>query len=100
MIDSARPLPSATSFALNLVGVLAALIALYVLHERGATGPDAVLLVCAAGVVPIVLLDVLVLRVHRRNSTGLDWDRSPTPDTVRVAPKLLGVAVTRGTHPL
>ena len=93
MRDSAPP-PSVTSFALNLVGVLAALVALYVLHERGASGPDAVLLVCAAGAVPIVLLDVLVLRVHRRNSTGLDWDRSPTPDVARVATKLLGLAVT------
>ncbi len=46
------------------------------------------------GVLPIVLLDVFVLRVHRRSSTGLDWDRSPAPDVGRVATKLLGLAVT------
>src|SRR3984957_17098735 len=94
MADRARPPPSVTSFGLNLVGVIAALLALYVLRERGSSGPDAALLVCLAGVVPIVLLDVLVLRVHRRSTTGLDWDRSPTPDVARVATKLLGLAVT------
>ena len=94
MTGKAQPPPSVTSFGLNLVGVLAAFLALYVLHERGASGPNAVLLVCLAGVVPIVLLDVLVLRVHRRSSTGLDWDRTPTPDVTRVATKLLGLAAT------
>ncbi len=94
MDSKARPPPSVTSFGLNLVGVLAAILALYLLHERGSSGPNAVLLVCCAGVVPIMLLDVLVLRVHRRASTGLDWDRSPTPDAARIATKLVGLAVT------
>jgi protein-S-isoprenylcysteine O-methyltransferase Ste14 len=94
MAGTARPPPSVTSFGLNLVGVLRALLALYVLHERGSSGSDAVLLVCVAGVVPIVLLDVLVLRVHRRSTTGLDWDRSSSPDGKRVATKLLGLGVT------
>jgi protein-S-isoprenylcysteine O-methyltransferase Ste14 len=94
MENKASPPPSVTSFGLNLVGALAAILALLVLHERHTSGPAAVLLVCAAGVVPIVLLDVLVLRVHRRASTGLDWDRSPSPDLARVATKLLGLAAT------
>jgi len=85
---------SATSFRLNLLGPLAALVALYVLHQRHASGPDAVLLVCAAGVLPIVLLDVLVLRVHRREATGLDWEKNATPDLARVATKLLGLVAT------
>ena len=58
------------------------------------SGPAAVLIVCAAGVAPIVALDVLILRVHRRTTTGLDWDRAPTPDVARCATKLLGLAVT------
>jgi protein-S-isoprenylcysteine O-methyltransferase Ste14 len=94
MTGTNRPPPSVTSFGLNLVGVLAAMLAFYLLRERGSSGPDAVLLVCAAGVVPIVLLDVLVLRVHRRSSTGLDWDRPSDPDAARAATKLLGLAVT------
>jgi protein-S-isoprenylcysteine O-methyltransferase Ste14 len=86
--------PSVSRYGLNLVGVAAALLAIVVLRDRHASGPGPVLIVCAAGVVPIVLLDVLVLRVHRRDSTGLDWDRAPTPDLARVATKLLGLAAT------
>src|SRR5580704_12272803 len=89
--------PSATSFGLNLVGVAAALVTMYVLREQHLSGPAAVGGVCAAGVVPIVLLDLLVLKVHRRASTGLDWDRTAaSPDFVRVGTKLLGLAITVG----
>jgi protein-S-isoprenylcysteine O-methyltransferase Ste14 len=94
MAPPSRPQPSVTNFGNNLLGALAALIALYVLRERHASGPDAVLTVCAAGVAPIVLLDVLVLRVHRRESTGLDWSKAATPDLARCATKLLGLVVT------
>ena len=87
---------SATNYGINLVGVVAALIALYVLHERHESGSNAILIVCAAGVVPIILLDVLVLRVHRRESTGIDWDREPTPNLARCATKLFGLAVIIG----
>jgi protein-S-isoprenylcysteine O-methyltransferase Ste14 len=93
---ASKPPPSVTSFGLNMVGVLAALIALYAFHEGHLSGPGAVLAVCAAGVVPIVLLDVLVLRVHRRASTGLDWDKTSAPSLRRVATKLVGLAVTVG----
>ncbi len=89
-----RPPASVTSFAINLVGALAALVALYVMRERHSSDVNAILVVCAAGVVPIVLLDVLLLRVHRRESTGLDWAREPTPNAARVATKLLGLAAT------
>jgi protein-S-isoprenylcysteine O-methyltransferase Ste14 len=91
---ASKPPPSVTSFGLNLVGVAAALVALYALHEGRVSGPAAVLMVCAAGVVPIILLDVVVLKVHRRASTGLDWSKPATPDFARVATKLLGLAVT------
>ena len=90
----APPPPALSSLFLKQVGVLAALLAIAVLRASRKSGPDAVLIVCAAGVVPIVLLDVLVLRVHRRASTGLDWSRTPSPDVARVATKLLGLAAT------
>jgi protein-S-isoprenylcysteine O-methyltransferase Ste14 len=88
---------SVTNFALNLVGPLAALVAMYVLRAMHRSGSDMVFLVCVVGVVPVVLLDVLVLRVHRRETTGLDWDRkNATSDVARVATKLLGLAATVG----
>jgi protein-S-isoprenylcysteine O-methyltransferase Ste14 len=94
MAGSARPPSSVTSYGINLVGALAAVVALCLLRAHGAAGPHAVLIVSVAAVAPIVLLDVLVLRVHRRSSTGLDWDRAPAPDPERIATKLLGLAIT------
>jgi protein-S-isoprenylcysteine O-methyltransferase Ste14 len=91
-----RPPRSVTHFGVNMLGALAALVTLYVLHEQRMSGPNAVLVVCAAGVVPIILLDVLVLRVHRRETTGIDWDKDPTPDVGRCLTKLLGLGVTVG----
>jgi protein-S-isoprenylcysteine O-methyltransferase Ste14 len=87
---------SSTSYVVNLTGVLGAVAAIALLRVQHASGPNAVLTVCAAGIAPIVALDLLVLRVHRRASTGLDWDRPESPDLGRVLTKLLGLAVTLG----
>jgi protein-S-isoprenylcysteine O-methyltransferase Ste14 len=99
-----RKPPSASSFGLNMVGVLAGLIALYALRQWYAVHPqdrvfttgNAVLILCAACVVPIILLDIFALRVHRRATTGLDWDRQQASDLGRVATKLLGLGLTVG----
>lgn len=89
------PPPSVTSYGINMVGAVAALVALAVLHQQHwlASG-DAVLIVCAAGILPIIALDLLVLRVHRRASTNLDWDREAAPDAARCLTKLLGLVAT------
>jgi protein-S-isoprenylcysteine O-methyltransferase Ste14 len=102
MASRPRPPPSASSFGLNLIGVAAVVVALYVLREFHSVSPhasvfvtgNAVLILCLAGVVPIILLDLMVLRVHRRASTGLDWSRDPESNLGRVATKLLGLALT------
>jgi protein-S-isoprenylcysteine O-methyltransferase Ste14 len=96
MDSKSRPPSSVSSFGLNMLGVLGVLVALYFLREQHLTGTNAVLILCAAGVVPIILLDVLVLRVHRRPSTGLDWDQPAKSDLGRVATKLLGLGLTVG----
>ncbi len=82
-MSTAHPPKSVTHFGFNLVGVAGALVALWVFREARFSGPNAVLLVCAAGVLPILLLDVVVLRVHRRQSTGLDWNKAASSDTAR-----------------
>jgi protein-S-isoprenylcysteine O-methyltransferase Ste14 len=94
-----------------MLGVLGVIVALYFLRERRHTaiahgidiskdallnGQNAVLILCAAGVVPIILLDIFVLRVHRRASTGLDWNKPQTSDIGRCATKLLGLGLTVG----
>ena len=87
---------SVTHFGLNLVGLASILGTLFFLRTRSFSLQDDVFALLAAAAVPIVALDVLVLRVHRRASTGLDWDKPFTPDYGRVATKLLGLAVTVG----
>jgi protein-S-isoprenylcysteine O-methyltransferase Ste14 len=91
-----RPPASVSSFGLNMVGALGILVAIYFLRQQHMNGPNAVLILCAAGVVPIILLDVFVLKVHRRATTGLDWDKQGTSDVGRVATKLLGLGLTVG----
>ena len=57
---------------------------------------DDMLILLASVSVPVILIDVLVLRVYRNKSTGLEWDKSQPPDLARVATKLLGLAFTLG----
>jgi protein-S-isoprenylcysteine O-methyltransferase Ste14 len=94
---------SATSFALNAVALVPVFAALYFLRHRyqefeksRLAGIDGMLVLLAAVSIPIVLLDVLVLRVYRRPSTGLDWKADPSPSFARVLTKLLGLALTIG----
>jgi protein-S-isoprenylcysteine O-methyltransferase Ste14 len=91
---ASKPPPSVTNFGINMLGAFAALAAIFILRDRHVSGPTGVGIVCLAGIVPIVLLDVLVLKVHRRASTGLDWDKMAAPSVSRVATKLLGLAIT------
>jgi protein-S-isoprenylcysteine O-methyltransferase Ste14 len=94
--DKPRLPASATHYGINLVGVAAALIALFIFHEQKLSDSRIILAVCAAGTLPIIALEMLVLRVHRRESTGIDWDREPTPNVGRVATKLIGLAIPVG----
>jgi protein-S-isoprenylcysteine O-methyltransferase Ste14 len=61
---------------------------------EGLRAPDPVLVLCAAVAVPVVLLDILVLRVHRRETTGLDWDNDFSPSLERVVLKVAGLVLT------
>jgi protein-S-isoprenylcysteine O-methyltransferase Ste14 len=88
--------PSCTSFGLNTLTLVPVLGALAYLrhHDHGSTRDMLILL----GVVSasVVFIDVAVLRVYRRSSTGLAGDRTDSPDVLRVLTKLLGLALTLG----
>jgi protein-S-isoprenylcysteine O-methyltransferase Ste14 len=95
--------PSVTSFGLNLIALVALLATLYVLRryeqhlaagQRHLSSDDAMLILMGSLSVPVVLIDVFVLRVHRRATTGLAWDNPGSPDLKRIGTKLLGLAVT------
>jgi protein-S-isoprenylcysteine O-methyltransferase Ste14 len=91
---SVRPPRSVTHFGLNAIAIAVVLVALYAIRTGALRTRDPVLVLCVAFVVPIVAFDVLILRVHRREATGVDWDKPFLPDGSRVATKLVGLAAT------
>jgi protein-S-isoprenylcysteine O-methyltransferase Ste14 len=95
---SAQCPPSATHYGINCVGFAALLGAIYYLHGRpGWENQNRVLVLMAATALPVGLLDLVFLKVHRRASTGLDFDKTFAPNLERVGTKLLGLALTVGT---
>jgi protein-S-isoprenylcysteine O-methyltransferase Ste14 len=88
------PPPSATHFGLNTIALLISLGSLYFLRHRDLGIENDMLVMLGGVIIPVVLLDVLVLKVHRRASAGLDWDRQFEPNVGRVGTKLLGLVVT------
>src|ERR1700722_8043891 len=89
-----EPPPSVTHFGLNAIAIAIVLAVVYALRVKALRVADPVLVLCASLIVPVVLMDVLVLRTYRRASTGIDWDKPFTPDALRVVTKLLGLAIT------
>jgi protein-S-isoprenylcysteine O-methyltransferase Ste14 len=82
---------SATNFGLNSIAVCIVLGTIYFLRSRGKPMGDEVLILCGAVAIPIIAMDLVILKVHRRASTGLDWDKTFAPDIGRVLTKLLGL---------
>lgn len=67
-----RP-PSAVSHGTGLAGLAGVLLWIGIARSYGLDGPYAALVNVAAAGVPMVLWSLLVDKVHRRPSTGLDW---------------------------
>jgi protein-S-isoprenylcysteine O-methyltransferase Ste14 len=85
-----RP-PSATHFGLNLIALAIVLGTMWVLRHQSKPSGEEVLILCGAVAIPIIAMDILILKVHRRASTGLDWDQTFAPDFGRVLTKILGL---------
>jgi protein-S-isoprenylcysteine O-methyltransferase Ste14 len=85
---------SVTSFGLNLIALVILLATLYLLRLRHPANLDPMVVLLCSLSLPVVLIDIFVLRVHRRASAGLEWDKPRPPDLARVATKLLGLALT------
>jgi protein-S-isoprenylcysteine O-methyltransferase Ste14 len=90
------PPRSCTDGWINGLGFVSLLLAIWILHrsELAPAMKAALWLLAAAG--PIAVLDVLVLKVHRRPSSGLEWDEPGQFDPARVFFKLVGVVSTYG----
>lgn len=90
------PPPSVTSIRSVGAGLLALLAAVLVIRSTEIAAPYALLLGLLAAALPVAVLDVLCLKVHRRPSTGLDFSVAAEvrPDHRRVWTKLLGLYAT------
>ncbi len=89
-----RPPRSATSFGLNLVALAIVFVTIGILRARHAQVGTAVFALTFATAMPLILLDLTILKVHRRESTGLDWDKPFAVDYPRLLTKLVGFALT------
>ena len=93
-----RPV-SAVSGAVGLAGLVGLVLWLIVARHYGMDGPMAGLAGVAACGLPMVAWSLLVDRVHRRASTGIDWSapRRPWRETIDISlTKLAGLWVTWG----
>jgi protein-S-isoprenylcysteine O-methyltransferase Ste14 len=91
--ESKSTLPaSVTHFGLNSIATCLALGTLFFLRRHDLGLENDMLVLMGAAAIPVIVMDVLFLRVHRRSSTGLDWGKDFSPDPGRVATKLLGLA--------
>jgi protein-S-isoprenylcysteine O-methyltransferase Ste14 len=89
---------SAVSTGVGLVGLAGLCCWIAVAWHYGMDGPYAALVNVAACAVPMVLWSLLVDRVHRNPSTGIDWSNvRPWRETVEISlTKLAGLWLTWG----
>lgn len=79
-LPSRPPRPvSAVSTGVGLAGLVGLALWMLVAIRYGMNGPSAALMNVAFCGVPMVLWSLLVDKVHRNPTTGLDWDSPPRP---------------------
>lgn len=97
-VPTARP-RSAVSHGVGLAGLAGLFAWLAVARYYGMNGPNAALASVVACGVPMVLWSLLVDKVHRNPSTGIDWDKplAPLSATLDISiVKLAGLWATWG----
>src|SRR5262245_51881816 len=98
-VPPVRPASCANGWV-AMSGLAGFLLSLVVMHGSNFSPVHRSLIALAAAILPMVLLDLFVLRVHRRPSTGLVWTPArpsgPMDPTAvaRVLVKLLGLTAT------
>jgi protein-S-isoprenylcysteine O-methyltransferase Ste14 len=89
--------PSATDPRIGTFGALVCTATLFwIIYFTDLQPLTVAILLLVAYAMPVIILEILVTRVHRRPSTGLDWTRPMQPSPRRVLLKLLGLGVTLG----
>ena len=98
--DSPAPAPapappaSATAAPVTWAGLAGFAASLFLVRYLSLPPVAVILVVLTATALPMLAIDILVFKVHRRASTGLDWSRPPDFSLQRSLVKLLGLAAT------
>jgi isoprenylcysteine carboxyl methyltransferase (ICMT) family protein YpbQ len=88
--------PSVTHFGLNLLAIVTVVATFFYLRQHEMSVQNESLALCAAVFVPIFLIDVLVLKVYRRATTGINWEKPFDFNLGRIVTKYVGLAFTIG----
>ncbi|WP_373489382.1 isoprenylcysteine carboxylmethyltransferase family protein [Blastomonas sp.] len=90
--------PSAVSHGTGLAGLAGLVVWVVIARHYQFSGPNAALACCVATGLPMVLWSLLVDKVHRRDSTGIDWAQPRATKDVLDASliKLTGLWMTWG----
>ena len=83
---------SAVSTGVGLAGLAGLFVWTAIARAFGMVGPFAALAALVACAVPMLLWSILVDRVHRNPTTGIDWSRPPRPLTETVDISLVKLA--------
>ena len=75
-VPLARP-PSAVSSGVGIVGLIGLATWLAISRYYGFSGPNAALVNIAACGLPMMLWSIIVDKVHRNPTTGIDWEAPP-----------------------
>jgi Isoprenylcysteine carboxyl methyltransferase (ICMT) family len=98
-LAATRPASCASGWV-ALTGLAGFFVSLVLMHGTALSPIHRSFVALAATVVPMIILDLFVLRVHRRASTGLVWHQLPPSGVInartleRVLVKLIGLAGT------
>lgn len=90
---------SCSSLWINFVGLAGFFASLFALPRLGLDPVDGTVITACATFLPIIALDLLVKRVHRRPTTGIAWDQVPARSWSRLALKLAGLTGTEHLGP-
>ena len=88
------PPVSATSPWISLMGLGGFALGMVLVDSLTLSRVGVILVILACTGAPMLLVDILILKAHRRPSTGLDWDRPGEFNLGRSAIKLLGLSAT------
>lgn len=85
---------SVTSIWISLIGLISFMITVYLIRIHNIDNYKAGVIAGLSLAIPIILLELIILKTFRRKSTGLDFKHRHPVNVPRVLIKLLGLYVT------